>query len=280
MKLFAVLTFSLLCCFAQAKETVFIGCTPVDMPVREFLDINRTDSLDFIRWKLVLKDNQFELQCSYGLSRPNTNGFMVEKRVAFSGSLAHQNPYIELSHNQQKFYLLRINQNLVHLLDKNKIPMAGDGGFAYTLTNDRPVSTGKIDVPARKPSLPRFMCYQGRTPCQPYSDLVGRNSASCIKLKWYMILYTDLATGKPSYYLQGGRQYKKETMQKGNWDMVSTKDGRALYRLNPEKNKQATHLLPLGDTILLFTDADGNPLNGSADFSFTLSRTIDREPSK
>lgn len=122
------------------------------------------------------------------------------------------------------------------------------------------------------------MVFEGRTPCRPLSQLIGRkDSEACNKLKWYVILYTDPATGKPSHYLKGGRGYKKETMNKGNWDIITGNDGRIIYRLDPEKEKLATHLLTADNTILLFTLPDGTPLVGNEDFSYTLSRTTDRQ---
>lgn len=278
MKIITVLTFTFLYTFCSAKEIVYHGCSPADMPVREFLNISRTDSIDFIRWKLVLKHNQFQLDCSYGLCQPNTNGFSNEQRVSFSGSLKKESHYLELLHNNLKFYLLEININLVHLLDKDKKMLTGNGGWSYTLSKTTPVQTGQFNIPVKASARPRYMAYEGRTPCNPLSQMIGRGSPQCIKLKWYMILYTDSATGKPTYYLTGGRQYRKETMQRGKWDIITGKDGRIIYRLNPEKKEQATHLLTAGDTILLFTDSQGNPLVGSADFSFTLNRTKDQEP--
>lgn len=278
MKIITVLTFTFLYSFCFAKEVQYHGCSPADAAVREFLNISRTDSIDFIRWKLVLNDNQFEINCSYGLCQPNTNGFSNEQRVSFSGSLKKQGNYYELLHNDLKFYLLEINTNLVHLLDQQKKMLIGNGGWSYTLCNTSPVQTGQFNIPVKASVLPRYMAYEGRTPCNPLSKMIGRGSPQCIKLKWYMILYTDSTTGKPTYYLTGGRQYRKETMQRGNWDIITGKDGRIIYRLNPEKKEQATHLLAAGDAILLFTDALGNPLVGSADFSFTLNRTKDQEP--
>ena len=134
MKIITVLTFTFLYTLCSAKEIVYHGCSPVDMPVREFLNISRTDSIDFIRWKLVLNHNQFQLDCSYGLSQPNTNGFSNEQKVSFSGSFKKEGQYLELLHNDLKFYLLEININLVHLLDKDRKMLKGNGGWSYTLS--------------------------------------------------------------------------------------------------------------------------------------------------
>lgn len=182
MKIITVLTFTFLYTFCSAKEIVYHGCSPVDMPVREFLNISRTDSIDFIRWKLVLKHNQFQLDCSYGLCQPNTNGFSNEQRVSFSGSLKRQGQYLELLHNNLKFYLLEININLVHLLDKDKKMLKGNGGWSYTLCKISPVQTGEFNIPVKASARPRYMAFEGRTPCNPLSQMIGRGSPECIKL--------------------------------------------------------------------------------------------------
>ena len=66
-------------------------------------------------------------------------------------------------------------------------------------------------------------------------------------------------------------------MHKGKWDIITSQDGRITYRLDPEKNEKAIHLLTADNTILLFTHPDGSPLVGNEDFSYTLSQTVDHE---
>jgi hypothetical protein len=276
--IFAVLTFTLFCVIAHGKERVYQGSTPAHAAVREFLNISRTDSIDFIRWKIVLNGTRFELSCSYGLCQPGTNGFSNEKKVAFSGNLEKQEHLFELRHQATVFYIREINDNLVHLLDKNRQLLTGNGGWSYTLNNVSPGSYKEFFYPATQKKRDNIMVFEGRTPCRPLSRIIGRkDSEACNKLKWYVILYTDPATGKPSHYLMGGTAYRKETMRKGNWDIITGNDGRIIYRLDPEKEKGAIHFLTADNTILLFSLHDGTPLVGNEDFSYTLSRTIDRQ---
>jgi hypothetical protein len=273
----AVLTLTLLCRCTHAKETAYTGSTPACATVREFLDISRSDSMDFIRWKLVLKDDSFTLDCSYGLCQPNTPGFSNEQKAIFSGTLNRKDHLFELRHGPAIFYILEINGNLIHLLDKNKDLLKGNGGWSYTLNNINPIATSQFFYPGPIKNPEREMTFEGRTPCSPLSEQIGKGSAACYKLKWFMVLYTDPATGKPSHYLMGGRGWRIETMQKGNWDIIKDRNGRTIYRLDPEKKGKAIHLLTAGNTILLFTDPAGTPLVGNEDFSFTLSRTANRE---
>ena len=60
--LFAVLLFMVSC--ANGKDRNFTGSTPAATVVREFLGVDLRDSIDFIRWKLVLNDLHFKLECN------------------------------------------------------------------------------------------------------------------------------------------------------------------------------------------------------------------------
>ncbi|MGB8191589.1 MAG: hypothetical protein WCF67_06705 [Chitinophagaceae bacterium] len=272
--LFAVFT---LCVAASGKENTYTGSTPADKPVRSFLGISGVDSIDFIRWNLVVQDDRYILDCRYGISKPNTNGFLDEKKVAFSGKLSKQGNYYQLQQGNRSFYMQEINRNLLHLLDNNKTLLIGNGGFSYALNNKNPLVSDQFNFPLKQQPKVSHMTFQGRTPCQELSKLLRKNKGdACIKMKWYVILYFDPATGKPDYYLQGGRQYKKESMEKGKWDITHGKDGRIIYRLDPEKKSAAVHLVKADDNILFFTDAEGNLLVGNEDFSYTLNRTVDR----
>src|SRR5689334_17727982 len=43
---------------ANAKEAIYTGSTPANSVVKAFLGIPLKDSIDFIRWKLVVNDNR------------------------------------------------------------------------------------------------------------------------------------------------------------------------------------------------------------------------------
>ena len=75
------LSIILLASCASSKETNYTASTPADPLVRIFLGISQTDSIDFIRWKLTLSEKKYSLECSYGISKPNTNGFYDEKKL-------------------------------------------------------------------------------------------------------------------------------------------------------------------------------------------------------
>lgn len=270
--LFSLLATLFITSLAHGKETAYVGSTPADRDVRVFLGISLTDSIDFIRWKVMINDNHYSLDCQYGISKGGTPGFINEKKVVFAGSLAKQDIYLQLKHGHNVFYLLHVNNNLLHLLDKHKNFLIGDGGYSYVLNNTLPVKSSGFSFPLKPVPPQPLMAYQGRTPCQGLSD-----NPACEKMKWYILLFTDPQTKKPTYFLEGGRQYKKASMSKGKWDIIE-KNGRTIYRLLSEKWPNPMYLLRSTDAILFITDAEGNLLVGDKNFSYTLNRTIDQEP--
>jgi hypothetical protein len=275
MKLiFALSMLFFLSCNVKAKAPVYYGSTPPDMAVREFLNISLTDSIDFIKWKLELSANNYKLSCRYGIGRPNTNGFTNEKEVNFSGKLSKDERYYHLRRKAKTLQILELNSNLLHLLDKNKRMLVGNGGYSYTLNIDSPVKSTEFGFPARQTDLESVIAFEGRTPCQELSTLLRLNKRDvCDKLKWYIIFFSDSVTGQPSHYLKDGTAYRQETMVKGKWEIVKGANGKIIYKLDPEKQSAATHLLRADDNILLFTDPEGNLLVGNEDFSYTLNRT-------
>ena len=276
MKLFSsLLVMVLISCCANGRDIKYMGATPAHKDVRSFLNISQIDSIDFIKWKLSLSDDHYELDCRYGISKPNTNGFLNEKTVHLSGQLVRQMHQLELRNGEHRFYLLEINKNLLHLLDRNKSMLVGNGGFSYTLNNESPVKSNAINISSQEISFKTITAFEGRTPCQELSQLLGLNkSTECDKMKWFIVFFADSVTGKPLYYLKGGMGHRISTMDRGNWSVVKEK-GRIIYKLNPEKQSRATYLLQADNNILLFTDAEGNLLVGNENFSYTLNRMKD-----
>lgn len=261
---------------ANAKERTFIGSTPAAPIVREFLGISLKDSIDFIRWKLVLRFDNYDLQCEYGIGKNNTNGFIDRKTVGIVGKLRKENNHYFLTNISKTLPLIEINNNLVHFVDEKDQLLSGNGGFSYALNNVRAIPSDKFNFPTTATSPKNKMVYEGRTPCSSIlSHAIGSGvPPDCYKKKWYFIFYTDPATGKPTYYLRNGMQHKKETMAKGSWEIITGKDGRTIYKVNPtpDDTYKILYLVKAGDNILFFTDPAGNLLVGTEDFSFTLNR--------
>jgi len=259
-----------------SRETVYQGCTPPHRSVRDFLGISQTDSIDFIRWRLVVRPTTFELSCQYGIGKPNTNGFIDEKRVSFSGSAKKIGHKLHLARANKSFVMAEVNPDLLQLLDENQNLLRGNGGFSYTLNIYPTPSSASDQFNLRlKPSAPgKQMTYEGRTPCREISGIIGLPSGSeCRKLKWLITLNADPTTGKPSGFSMTGTGYRKEGLVKGTWEIIQGSNGKIIYKLTTEKYNPI-FLLKGDDNVLFFTDPDGRLLVGNEDFSYTLNRRM------
>ena len=278
MKLLAfTLCLALYTC-SQAQEKFYTGSTPAHDEVKNFLGIPLTDSIDFIRWKLSLHSNNYELSCEYGIGKPSTKGFINRKTASFTGILSREKNYYQLHHGNKTLHILSINSNILHLLDQNKNLLTGNGGFSYALNSNNPLKTDQFNFQSKPGAINTPMAFQGRTPCDGLIEKVKPESiATCEKIKWYIILYTN-EKGQPTNYFRAAGGLKKENMIKGNWEIVHGKNGRIIYKLNPENKSATIYLVKADDNILFFADAAGNLLSGDEDFSYTLNRTPYREP--
>lgn len=276
---FSLLISMLACLVANANIQTYVGSTPAHAIVRNFLQISSTDSIDFIRWKLEISSNTFKLQCQYGLAQPGTPGFSNEQRVAFEGSLTELANYYYLTRNGKSISIFKVNGNILHFLDRDNRMLIGNGGYSYALNNTHPVETKEVTIRTTQRNIENLLVFEGRTPCRDLSTLLGLNkSEACNKMKWYLLFYTDAITAKPSYFLMGGSRYRKETMTKGSWKIITGPNGRTVYQVYTDKWVRSLDLLKGDDNILFFLDSDGQPLVGNEDFSYTLNRRNEEYP--
>jgi hypothetical protein len=263
----------LICASATCQETVYVGSTPAHRAVREFLGISQNDSIDFIRWKLVIRADSFEALCSYGIGKPGTKGFQNEKRTNFSGTFKKAGHRFYLSHGDKTFSMLEVNPAIVHLLDEKQRLLTGNGGFSYTLNTDKPYKSNHVNLQFKESRIENEMLFHGRTPCTELSAMIGAQQGSdCEKLKWYLELHTDPASGAPSYFEIQGTPYRQQGKVTGKWERIQRDDGNVLYKLTPERQSYSLYLLRADENVLFFTDAEGNLLVGNEDFSYTLNR--------
>jgi len=145
-----LLSITLLVSCANSKETNYTASTPAAPLIRTLLGISLTDSIDFIRWKLSLTDQKFSLECSYGVSKPNTNGFYDEKKVLINGIAKRENNNYILENVNHILKLAEINANLLYILNKDNTLLIGGGGWSYALNNTAPTATNQINLTAKK----------------------------------------------------------------------------------------------------------------------------------
>jgi hypothetical protein len=265
-----LLSLTLIVFCANSKETNYTASTPAAPLVRTFLGISLTDSIDFIRWKLSLTDKKYSLECSYGIGKPNTNGFYDEKKVVLSGIVKRESNTYILENGNHVLKLAELNANLLHILNNDNTLLKGGGGWSYALNSTAPSSSNQFNMITKQQIfLKDSIAFEGRTPCGvPHIIEPGK---SCYKLKWYLVLYSK--NNVPDTYRILGTPYRRdEGGKRGSWKITTGKDGRIIYQLNDENEKPFIYLLQLDQGVLIFTDADGNLLVGDHDFSYTLNR--------
>ncbi len=271
MKLVAFLLFFPFFSCAQEQERTFTASTPASPVVRSFLGISLSDSIDFIRWKVVLKNAVYSLQCNYGISKPNTNGFISGgKKIELKGELEKEKNYYRLKNGNAVLHIVELNENLLHLLNAGKSLLVGNAGWSYTLNNIHPAASDKISIRATL-NLPQdSMVFSGRTPCNIPG--VIPEGMQCYKLKWQLVLYAGTEKNGQASYKVVSTAWRKESGRYGNWEIVTGKNGSVIYQLSDANGNPLLYLLKADENILLFTDAEGNLLTGDEDFSYTLNR--------
>ena len=256
---------------ANVKERNFAGSTTANKVVRSFLGISLTDSIDFIRWKISLRDNQYQLSCNYGVGKPNTRGFYNGgKRAGLNGSFKEEKHYLLLIHGDKILGLAKLNEDVVHLLDTDRSLLAGTGGWSYTLNAQEKASPGELKFLSNPITVQDSITFHGRTPCVVFGE---DNNRDCYRLKWSIVLYADQGSDTFSRFKLRGTVVQPETKTNA-WSGVlkqkNIKEGITVYELDPEKGEPLYFLLL--ENIMVLTDKEGKMLVGDEDFSYTLSR--------
>jgi hypothetical protein len=258
---------------ANGKEIIYTGSTPAASLIRSFLGISMNDSIDFIRWQLVLDGETYTLNCNYGIGKPNTNGFIDGgKKVTLKGALKKEKIIYTFQNGNNILRVTQLNENLIHLLDANNSLLVGNGGWSYTLNNSEPVITDEVNIIAQPSLWKDSIAFEGRTPCNVPG--VIPEGMQCYKLKWYIILYAGNENSKTGTYRVFGTPYRSSNGKTGNWKIITGKNDRVIYQMNDDNGNGFLYLLKLDEHILVFTDAQGKLLTGNKDFSYTLNRRM------
>ena len=260
-------------CGATGKERNYTGSTPAGPVTRSFLGIPLSDSIDFIRWQLFIHDDPYHLHAHFGIGKPNTNGFMNDGvKLELSGTIKHEKNFYSLQNGDKALKLIELNEDLLHIVDADNSMLAGNGGWSYTLNNMMPTVSDKVTLPAQSVKLKDSMAFEGRTPCK-IPGLFPPDRV-CYKVKWYVVLYSDVSKNEPAGYQIKGTAWRKEGGITGSWKIVKGKDNRTVYQLKVDKENLVLYLLKTDENVLVFTDDTGKLLVGDEDFSYTLSRVF------
>ena len=250
---------------------VYTASTPTAVPIRNFLEIPLKDSVDFIRWKLSIGANSYSLDCHYGISKPNTNGFIKDgSKRSLQGDLKKAGNIYHLFNGRKELKLIALNPDLLHLMGTDNKPMTGNGGWSYTMNKVKGNANYPLGITMVPGPLKDSITFEGRTPCGiPGIIEPGKE---CYKLKWKLLLYTNSDSHQPSSYKLYGTAWRSQEPLIGKWRMVAGKNPVGVYQLLDKNEKPFIYLQPVSDNLVLFSDASGNLLVGDEDFSYTLNR--------
>jgi len=289
----------LMCIFLTAScsagninsEIILIGSTPGDEPIKTLLTIPAETKVDFIRWNLILDDKEaFVLDIAYGESKPNTLDFKSAGKQTIKGT------YLIVKNQEDSRFkeiyqfksndlpeiisIVKINENLFHILTPEGKLMIGNGGWSYSLNRKVPIDSREILISSPKPDDKSVqLIFEGRTPCQEIATEHPEMNASpsCFKIKWRLILYRDSITHEPTICTIRNIVNNEPRDVTGRWTIIkgtATNSEAIIYDVQAD-NLAEPILFLLGDeNVLFFLDKDSNPFIGNEDFSFTMNKRV------
>lgn len=274
-----------------SSKTVLVGSTPGDSLIKSLLSISSDKQVDFIRWDLTLNEAEndsktYVLNIVFGEAQPNTRGFKGggEKpslEGIYTVSKSQRGDIYELKNEKSPttISLVKLNDNLFHLLTPDNKLMVGNGGWSYTLNRkDLPANSSTILPSWTAASLndtAQQVIFDGRTPCLDFAkhyNLQVEND--CIKLKWKLTLFRDSKTNNPTTYTLQRIQNRPNIIE-GKWTIIKdikTNSESIIYQLDPDKPNESISFLVGDENVLFFLDRENQLFTGNSDFSFTLNR--------
>lgn len=263
-----------------------VGATPGDEQLKSMLNISRDTKIDFVRWNLTLRRGEnraypFSLAVQFGVGKQGTPDFVGGGQSrTYEGNYSIKSTggverYELTGSDGMSVALVKLNENLYHVLAADNKLMIGNGGWSYTLTRKDPlsVSSSLPLITGAKPDAEE-MVYVGRIPCAPFADAYHlKTGENCEKLKWKLTLRTNPRTHQPTTFkmfrvIQGADSIE------GSWRIVNG-SGRnpltTIYKLEANRPDYALTFLA-ADDILFFLSPDNKLMPANKDFSSTLNR--------
>jgi hypothetical protein len=269
------------------SEIVLIGSTPGDELVKTMLAIPSESKIDFIRWNLILNENNsFILDINYGESQPNTLGFKGDgKKTTIKGtfSVSESSNFKAVYHLKSadlssKIQIAKLNENIFHLLTSQQQMMVGNGGWSYTLNRKEPIPNEEISISSTITDYKSLqLVYDGRTPCQEIGNEHPemKVTPSCFKIKWRLVLNRDAVTYKPTTCSIRNIVNNQPRDISGKWEIIKgteTNPNAIIYKIIVSNLAEPILLLVADDNVLFFIDKNKKPMVGNKDFSFTLNK--------
>lgn len=278
------------------SNIVLVGSTPGDDQIKSLFTIPVDQEVDFIQWNLNLNnsksnENTFTLTISYGESQPNTLGFKVENKRTYDGTYTIGKSKNDIIHGviyyfksnalSSELMLVKLNENIFHLLTPNYTLMNGNGGWSYSLNRKELIQDNTVAPALTSPATllnitSDQLIYDGRTPCQKIAaDYKLKVTPACFKLKWKLILNRDPITHQPTTYAIRKVVDNVPRDVSGKWSIIKgikENPDVIIYQLDPEDAENAISLLAGDENVLFFLDKNYRLFAGNSDFSFALNK--------
>lgn len=296
------------CSQSSATHVTFEATSPCNNNVKKMLGISPEIKCEMMKWNLRLSYNSsmvnpdaFNLVVEYGMPKQNTKGFETgSMKIDWKGNCTIKkgiegNPsatvYV-LSVDQPKASLrfVRLDQNLLHLLNEDNSLVNGTGAWSFTLNRIAPADASqKIFSLASLPetmvpgALDTVGIFEGRTPCDDYLRGTAATGTMCQIIKCKLILLRDKQTQLPgdfilyTIYVGNGDNDRHSTT--GKWQLLKAVAGdpyAVIYSLEPNAGDltHAVYLVKGDNNVLFFIDNNGRFMVGDSYTSYTLNRKI------
>jgi len=226
----------------------------------------------------------WSLNAAYGSNSAASVGMMPDG-LHLSGKLEKSGTTYRLISNAGKSISFRqVSSTLIHLLDEHNRLMPSTSAWSYTLsradvTDDpgRPEQQfgASYTLSPRETGNTVFGIFGGRTPCTSLVRALHITlNDGCQRLKWRVTLLQNATTREPTRYKIEGSLH--HTARQGAWRIVrgtaADRDA-VVYQLDGTATEAPMLLWKADDNVLFLLDERKQPLVGTIDFSYTLSRS-------
>lgn len=269
-----------------SESITLVASTPGGKEIKTILGIDLSDSIDFIRWNILLdtSSGKYKVDLQYGIAKPNTNGFITPKSKTFEGKfLVSSGVYILRSPSMKKdLKFIKLNEHLFHILGTDGNLLVGNGGWSYVLNN---TSSG-MQISELKGLESEFqlfgendsvITFDGRTPCDQIPKAFNLDvSIDCIKLKWRLKLSPETGSGiTGTYSLMGTFSNHKEVTGTYSITVHPQQQRLFLLHLSPSNKERQISFFIADKNILYFLNPGMKLFVGDSNFSYALNRITD-----
>jgi hypothetical protein len=269
-----------------APTTPFVGTMPCGEAVRAFLGGTPCQS---VMWRLDLgvsdRDGPgWTLTAAYGSNSAASVGQMPDGSH-LSGKLEKSGTtYRLISSDGKSISFRQVSSTLIHLLDEQGRLMPGTSAWSYTLSRadvtDDPgqperIFGGSYTLSPRENGNTLLGIFGGRTPCTRLVRALHISlNDGCQRLKWRITLLQNASTREPTRYKIEGSLH--HPAREGAWHIVrgtAADPDAVVYQLDATATEGPMLLWKADDNVLFLLDEHRQPLVGTIDFSYTLSRS-------